>query len=359
MSEQFNNSLENITSKVNLLSETNHVAEAAFFTLLFIVALLMNFVVIISYFKTKCQTTHLKLLFNLCVINIIGSGITFLYGKGDEWLLKKNVCLPMLTIDIFWTILCLFSNILIITECLISTKQQYNNKSSETKFMNFRLTVILIWVCAGIVSMVTYMLLQRSADQNLCYMYQYYRQDLYSAFLYGFVIVPMLLLVSIEFWIHKIKRKHERTINAEKPEEENIQIDISNNKGTFVLSHLLLLNWLPYTVYIILLLNWGVNDIYFNEITYKMLKVLTFFKCMSCLLQPVSIVYFNRNINESFKRIYKKIEEELLGEEIKPVKKKKRLQRPNKKSSLTNIQPIKQPIKSSTSLSSAELETEM
>ena len=344
----------NSTNEENLLSEKNHKAELAFFTLLFILALLLNLVVILCYFKTAKRTTHLKLLLNLCITNIIGTAITFLYGKGDEWLFKQNVCFALLSIDTCWTVLCLSSTALVVSECLVSTIQQYKKRPLQETFTNFKLTLVLVWVGAGILAMITFMLLQRSTDQNLCYMYQHYRHDLYSAFLYSFVIAPMLSFLVIEFLIFKAKRKHEKSIEVEEP-PENISIDLRNNTGAFHLSHLLLLNWLPYTLYVILLMNWGVQRIYFKEITYKMLKTLTFFRCMSCLLQPLVIIYFNHNIKEAARRVCKNIEVELLGEEIKTNKRKRRIQKRNM--TLASMEYIIQPEPSPT-ISSAEIDSE-
>jgi len=75
-----------------------------------------------------------------------------------------------------------------------------------------------------------------------------------------------------------------------------IQRDFHYMKSSFRVAQVLMLAWLPHTIYIFCLIDWFIDKISFQETAYHILKFLQWFCYSVCLLQPVVLILTNYQI---------------------------------------------------------------
>ena len=267
----------------------------------------LNIIVILAVVYTKTPYKCTTIAFHLAMSNAIGSIlVVILQGFGDTWLIEHSVCQPFLVFKSFWCVSAVLMTCLLVYESFFKVRGRMELlrkgetlDSVEENCLNVRFTINLLWASSLTVAFITFLMLEEPPYNTLCISFQYTRKDLVR-FYFGFIIVlPLLTIAVLNLFYRRLLVKHKESVgtyNQGRSGKRVIQRLVHYTNSSFSLGQVLQILWVPHTVYVFWLIGMPISDISFNELAYRILKLLQWVCYLSCVCQPLVLMHTNYQI---------------------------------------------------------------
>lgn len=283
------------------LPESAHIVEIVAFTTLGVILAIINLIVFIAGFYVKGSiTTCSKISMNISLTGVlVGALLSPFHGQGDAWLLGDGVCSSFLTLHSFWRTATMSFISTMVLESYIQLRRHCSDpdETRDSKsYLNPHMTIFLVWSSSGVVAFLTFIVIS-TTNNTLCISYQHIKKEFMYFYIVFVMLLPLIVLAGLNISYLRLTSKYIRSIGVyAKHRRRNVLKDLQYAKCAFRLFQVVLITWIPYIVYMLCILNWNIETIYFDEISYKVVKTLQWLCYLSCLLHPIVILHYNKQL---------------------------------------------------------------